>query len=1122
MSAAPDPTAAATPEQLKRSAELSKREAEYPAVVGERYELQELIAKGGMGTVHKAWDRTFQRVVAIKLIHGSTENLQALARFRHEALISGQLQHPNIPPVYDLGTYGDNKPFLAMKLVKGRTLADHIKHPGPDTPDLIAVFENVCHAVGYAHSRRVVHRDLKPLNVMVGAFGEVQVMDWGLAKVLTGEEHQPPDRRAYDPDATLSQRTKICDDDSMDRSRTTAGTILGTPSYMPPEQAIGAIDQITERSDVFGLGAILCAILTGKPVFVGTDSESTRQMAARVETAEAFKRLDASGAEHELIVLTKKCLDANPHNRPENGAAVARRTREIRQEIEIKAKTLEIANARADAERKQLQIAEEQISFLLNLMDPEHPAPPAADGNLYWKIVKIAESALIRGNVQLAHLWFRKANSIVQSVEADAKNINALRDLSISFERLGDMSLKQGQAQEARAFFDQDILVRRRLAEADPQNYQFQRNQIIGLFKLGAVTLLLDQSQEALRYFEQGLEINRHLADAYPMNTEIQRDLSMSYERLGDVTLRLGHTKEALVFYEQSHTVCRRLAHVDPTNDEIQRDLSANYDKLGNVALQLGNTRAAAEFYEERLIIAFQLAQNTTINSWAQRDLCVSYEKLGDVTIRLGQTKEALEYFEQSHAIRRRLADDEPKNVKRLRDLSASFNKLGDVNFRLGRTKEALAHYEQSLSVLCHISDADPKNVGLLRDLITRYDLLGDMYLQLDQTNKAQTYFERGLAICLRLDDADPTKVETKRNISISHERLGDVALVLGQTKIAQAYYEQSHAVSRCLADADPANTETQRDLGVGFEKLGEVSLRLGDTKAAVVFHNQGLAVRRRLAAADPKNAVAQRALGISYCNIGTAALRMGDVNAARAHFEQSLAVLRRLAEADPMNAQAQMDLFAICHRLGAVHQAATDYAEALSWLLRANECLTRFRANGWITNTEQMIGTWRLRQWSDDIERRSDTCRCAETAMCDIESIFHRPSKSCPELLALRVSALLKRDKPAEAVRTAERFVRWAETVQENRDGQRYNAACCFALCAAAIEKDRETLIDRSLDLLRKAKAGGYFTAENIAHIQQDSDFDGIRTHPKFVAFLKELETPREAAPTPRERVDK
>ena len=220
-----------------------------------------------------------------------------IRRFVEEAQIGGQLQHPGIVPVHELGALADRRPFFAMKLVKGRTLAallaerhlplasDKPEAPakgrtrGPslatsraceeraaDLPRFLAIFEAVCQTMAYAHARRVIHRDLKPANVMVGSFGEVQVMDWGLAKVLPeggiADEKRPARQRG---DAHRDGTQRIVGDGSESQ----AGSVLGTPSYMAPEQARGEVERIDERADVFGLGAILCEILTGRPPFVG-------------------------------------------------------------------------------------------------------------------------------------------------------------------------------------------------------------------------------------------------------------------------------------------------------------------------------------------------------------------------------------------------------------------------------------------------------------------------------------------------------------------------------------------------------------------------------------------------------------------------------------------------------------------------------------------------------------------------------------------------------------------------------------------------------------------------------------------------------------------------------------
>ncbi len=338
-------TQAATPEQNKLSAEVSVLPKGMPQHIANRYELKGVLARGGMGEVHKAWDSVLQRPVAVKLLLGKIASELIIKRFNYESHITGQLQHPSIPPVYDMGTLPDGKPFLVMKLIKGDTLDELIRTDRREI-NVLAVFEAISQAIGYAHSHAVIHRDLKPLNIMVGAFGEVQVMDWGLAKFRADSE-------ATSPEASIA--STFYDPKTDDDSKTSAGAILGTPAYMPPEQAIGAIDQVKERSDVFGLGGILCAMLTGKAVFVGDDAETTRQLAAKGKVGDAYSRLDASGAEPEVIALAKRCLSVEPNERPANGYAVAREVAKLRADADERAKQAEIGKARSEVRSEELR-----------------------------------------------------------------------------------------------------------------------------------------------------------------------------------------------------------------------------------------------------------------------------------------------------------------------------------------------------------------------------------------------------------------------------------------------------------------------------------------------------------------------------------------------------------------------------------------------------------------------------------------------------------------------------------------------------------------------------------------------------------------------------------------------
>ncbi len=324
-----------------------------PEVPG--YRVLHEIARGGMGRVLAAHDVSLDRKVAIKIVlPGSSAD-----RFIRESKITARLPHPGIPPVHALGTLADGSPFLAMKLIAGHTLAVEMKNCSglEGRPRLLRAFMQVCQAVGFAHSRGVIHRDLKPGNVMVGAFGEVQVMDWGLAKVVTGHEgpERPPLRSANSQKDADANRA---DDDELSDDRTQAGTLLGTPSYMAPEQARG--EAIDARADVFALGGILCAILTGLPPFHASSAKEVIRLAAAGDLAEARKRLNRCGADLELIDLTKRCLAPRAGDRLKDGQAVAEAIAEYLEAVQKRLDEARLAEAEAKAraveERKRRRV----------------------------------------------------------------------------------------------------------------------------------------------------------------------------------------------------------------------------------------------------------------------------------------------------------------------------------------------------------------------------------------------------------------------------------------------------------------------------------------------------------------------------------------------------------------------------------------------------------------------------------------------------------------------------------------------------------------------------------------------------------------------------------------------
>ncbi len=318
----------ADPELLAEE-DLPERLARYPVV--------ERIGRGGVGLVYRVEDPELGRDVAIKVLRAAhARDPELVERFRAEARVCGRLTHPGVVTIHEVGELADGRPYFAMKLIDGATLASMLDGRGESAPtlEMVEIFEKVCQTIAHAHERGVIHGDLKPQNIMVGEFGEVQVMDWGFAKARKGAQHESVG------DALASH------DDREDAASTRIG---GTPAYMAPEQVHGSPVDVSSRTDVFGLGAILCEILTGAPPYLGETREEVFLRAKRGWQDDAVERLEACAADPKLVALARHCLQPDPDRRPESSSAVAREVAAFRSDLERRARDAEIAAAEAHA-----------------------------------------------------------------------------------------------------------------------------------------------------------------------------------------------------------------------------------------------------------------------------------------------------------------------------------------------------------------------------------------------------------------------------------------------------------------------------------------------------------------------------------------------------------------------------------------------------------------------------------------------------------------------------------------------------------------------------------------------------------------------------------------------------
>ncbi len=665
------------------------------------------IARGGMGAILKGRDVALGRDLAVKvLLNQHHDNPGLVRRFVMEARIAGQLQHPGTVPVHELGALADGRPYIAMKLVKGRTLAALLKEradPSENLPRFLGIFEQVCQTVAYAHARGIIHRDLKPSNVMIGSFGEVQLMDWGLAKALTGTDVTGAEEEGGD--AAL--------DDGRDAGGelTNAGSVLGTWPYIPPEQARGLVKEVDRRSDVFGMGAVLCEILTGRPPYIGPDSVSIRLQAIEGCLDEVSARLEGCGADSELIQLARWCLASDPADRPADGGEVASAVAAYFSGVQERLQQERVARERqevraAEGRRRHRILVAATLSVLLTLAlgvvastifalrertarqkaaqeaihatRSEQAALQAAVSEKAARETaeaRAAETQAVLGFVQDRILAAAQPEgrpgglgrevSLRRAIEAALPFVDRgfgeqpltearLRmALGTSFYSLGEPKIAAEQWEKARTLYTS------RLGADHRDTLKSTGNLAIAYYELG-------RRDDALKLREEALALQRaklgpdHLETLDGMN-----DLAASYTSA-------GRHADALKLLEE--TLALRKAKLGP---EHPATLSTSYN-LARAYAALGLTAKAVTLHEKTLALRkAKLGLTHPDSFWSMTNLAGAYAKLG-------RHADAFQLRKEIYDLQRvQLGPDHP-------DTLASMNNLALSHAALGRHAEAL------------------------------------------------------------------------------------------------------------------------------------------------------------------------------------------------------------------------------------------------------------------------------------------------------------------------------------------------------------------------------------------------------------------------------------------------
>jgi serine/threonine-protein kinase len=1059
--------------------------------------LYEEIGRGGIGRVLRGRDPDLGRELAVKVLRDEyRDNAGVQRRFVEEAQVGGQLQHPGVVPVYELGRFPDRRPYFTMKLVKGRTLAELLKErpdPGHELAHFLTIFEQVCQAVAYAHSKGVIHRDLKPANVMVGAFGEVQVMDWGLAKVLASRERERPEDETT---AGTLIRTVRSDSTAEDDGRT---GVVGTPSYMAPEQARADGDAVDERADVFGLGAILCIILTGQPPFAGASAAELLRRAAAGDLAEAFARLESCGADADLVALCRACLAPGREDRPRDAGEVTARVAAYQAAVRERLRQAELqraaAEARAGEERKRRRVQQALAVAVLALV-------AAGAGVGLWAQRHAAErrqrveSALDRAVMlrQQAH-WgeaqvvLEQAQQLLGDGPADLRQrLDVAREELALVNRLD--TIRQLQATWIGETFDTKTAEREYTAafhDAGLGDVGDDEAAVAGRVRVSGVAGPLIAALDDWALATKEPEVRSWLlavarqADPDPWRDRVRqpdvwRD-KQALRALADEVLRDGGDRLAALSPQLLHALAQLMGGAETA--PFLRAAQSRHPTDFWLSLRLGSmlyldkqAREACGYFR----VAVAVRPETAV---AHYNLGVGLQETGDPDAAVAEYRVALALdprFARAHiklggvlelkadragaeAAYRSAVEAEP-------DSSVAHNCLGSLLHDRKDLDGALAEFRKAI-------EANPQNgyahYNLAVSLTDKQDLDGALAacrtaVQL-VPEFAPAHYVLGNALFDKKDldgavAAYRKAIELDPNMARAHHTLGDSLRLKGDLAGA------AEACQKAIA-LDPKDGKPHYTLGQVLEARKDLDGAIGEYRKATAVeptlapaqYNLGKALQSK---GHPEAAIAPYRAAIAlvprhtwaHYNLGLALYETRDLDGAAAEF-------RRAAEIDPDHAEAHCNLGHVLREQGRL-------VEALPELRRGHELGSK--RPGW---------EYPSAEWLRECERLVELDRRLPDVLAG------RVEPGPAERVEFAGLCQVYRGRHAAAVRLyAEAFAAAPKLAADPRQQLRYDAACSAALAAAGKGEDAKGMPDRARLLLRRL-ALGWLRADLAAYRQ-------------------------------------
>jgi len=856
--------------------ELADVTDDLPLVNPAQYVADREVARGGMGRIVAAHDRILGRPVALKeLLHADTENA---ARFRREAFITARLQHRAIVPVYQAGRWPSGEPFFAMKLVAGKPL-DQVIAAAKTLEQRLALLPTITAAVdaiAYAHSKRAVHRDLKPANVLVGDFGEIVVIDWGLAKDLDDDSDTLSGAPTFRERGARGALARPADSDGP--QLTMAGAVMGTPAYMPPEQARG--ETVDERADVFSLGAMLYHLLAGAPPYAA--KTATDVIAAAIEGTVTPLAVRAPDAPADLTAIVTRAMAHEPGDRYATAQELAEELRRFQ------------TGKLVAAHRYTMR---ERVARFVK----KHKAAVA--------IASLAVLAFaVLGTLALRRIVVERDRAEAQRRLADQRRAAAegvvdylISDFRTRLGEIGRKDLLAGIGAQVRDYY--------RLIAATPAGMDDGDHErlAVALYTLGQADEERGDQAAALVSLTEGRKQLEELLARRPDDprgperrhklAEMLVEIGRVQHARGEYAAEIETHRAALVHYDE---VLRR----DPDDRRALLGGANARDLIGDVLRNQNDTDDAFDEYQAARAARQRVVDNANgkPDVEAHADLASSHLKIASTLQARGDSAGALAEYRACEQLRNDIATADPENTGHQIELVRARTQIAGLEHELGKISSAEATYGKALGMLDTLLRKDAGNAAWRRERGLVLSNWGYALIDRGDARNATELLDQALANHTILAAKDPTNTSWQMDLSRIHFRLADALVWRGDYRGALGEYAAARAIRIALLHKDPTSPLWRRLVAWADGKIAYAELLAGEQELALTSALASREARTTLSTASPNQAGLRNELAQSEILVARVHAKAGRATDALAAVDRGIDGAAKLVADDEVN----------------------------------------------------------------------------------------------------------------------------------------------------------------------------------------------------------------------------